>query len=221
MIEYPRIIELLGLPRTGKTTTARALSKYYTDKGVKVHLIKERASVCPVKDKLSPLFNLWTSSAYLKEYIEATEKKCSIVISDRGIIDALVWINSFNKKNVYSKEYMAVMDLLGYDLIKDNVLLALHFSADIEVVLDREYGKLAEKRNGRILNNEVLTQYAQSFSVLHSKLPVPIKDINTTTITQKETIEKVIKILESSEKQFIAMTANVMQSDIDAVVAVR
>lgn len=127
MISYPRIIELFGLPRTGKTTAAHALLKYYKDRGLKVHLNKERASVCPVEDKLSPLFNLWTAVAYLKEYIEATENGCSFVISDRGLLDALVWINSFNIDNKYKKEYTAVLDLINYDLIKENVLLSAFF----------------------------------------------------------------------------------------------
>ncbi|MCB2262800.1 MAG: hypothetical protein LGR52_07670 [Candidatus Thiosymbion ectosymbiont of Robbea hypermnestra] len=199
MIAYPKIIELFGLPRTGKTTTAHALYKYYTDKGKKTHLIKERASVCPVKDKLSPLFNLWTTSAYLKEYVEETENKCSIIISDRGIIDASIWIASFNTDGVYSKEYEAVMGLLDYDLIRQSVLLAAYFTADIEVVLDREYKGLVGMRNGRILNEETLIRYIHSYHNLYNRFPAPIEEIDTTRITQKETIDILIKRLDVIE----------------------
>jgi thymidylate kinase len=199
MINYPKIIELFGLPRTGKTTTARALCKYYSDKGIKVHLIQERASVCPVKNKLSPLFNLWTMAAYLKEYIEATENNCSLVISDRGLIDALIWINSFNESNKYQEELQLVSSLLDFELIKKNILLSVFFYADIGTVLEREYGKLAKNRVGRVINNKVLNNYLESSKLVCNKLPIPIKEIDTSQISLSETLEIMVNELQKFE----------------------
>lgn len=165
-----KIIELFGLPKTGKTTTVNALKKYLQSKGNKVEIVKERASLCPIKDKLHPSFNYWTALSFMKEYVEANENKVDILIADRGIFDAYVWINLLSKR-INDKNYLHQFEkLISQDIILKNYETTFYYKASFETILNREQSRQIHKSQGRIMNNEILNLYTLSYSEVKEKL---------------------------------------------------
>ena len=60
----PIVIEFSGSPKAGKTSCINSLEIFLKRNGFSVSIVQERASVCPVSDKQSPMFNLWTACMY-------------------------------------------------------------------------------------------------------------------------------------------------------------
>ena len=90
----PIVIEFSGSPKAGKTSCINSLELFLKRNGFSVQIIQERASVCPVSDKQSPMFNLWTACMSLAGLIGTLENKknqVDVLILDRGIFDALCW----------------------------------------------------------------------------------------------------------------------------------
>ena len=61
----PIVIEFSGSPKAGKTSCINSLELFLKRNGFSVKVVQERASVCPVSDKQSPMFNLWTACTSL------------------------------------------------------------------------------------------------------------------------------------------------------------
>ncbi len=181
-----KIIELFGLPRTGKTTTVVALKKHLKNAGFKVDIIRERASVCPLNDKLHPSFNFWTSISLIKEYIEANDKGFDFVLADRGIFDAFVWINFLSEKKLLSD----FEKLIDQNFILSNYLTTFYFTADIDVILDREFERQISRKYGKVMNPQTLNLYKNSYNDLKPELTKigNIYEIDSSKITIKETI---------------------------------
>src|SRR5712692_5275098 len=89
----PLFIEFCGTPKSGKTTCATRLTHFLSRNGFSVMTVAERAGVCPLRNKSHMTFNVWTACASLNEMLEAVERDYQIVIFDRGIFDALCWMN--------------------------------------------------------------------------------------------------------------------------------
>ena len=87
----PIVIEFSGAPKSGKTSSISSLMQFLKRNDFKVAVIQESASMCPVKDKHSPMFNLWTACDTIKSLIgvlESERTQYDVVIIDRGIFDS-------------------------------------------------------------------------------------------------------------------------------------
>ncbi len=93
----PFIIEFAGTPKSGKTTTINAINQFLKRNGVIVRTFQERASVAPLVDKGTALFNTWVTCATLNGIIEALEdEKLDVLILDRG--SSMAWFGSTGRK---------------------------------------------------------------------------------------------------------------------------
>lgn len=199
MIFKTRIIELFGLPKTGKTTTAIAVNKHLQQLGYKIDIIKERASVCPLSDKLHPGFNYWTSISLFKAYLEANDKGFDFVIADRGIFDAFVWVNYLatviNEQTV-KQEFL---HLVQQNFILSNYFMSFYFTANTDIILNREFQRQVERKYGKIMNPETLNQYKKSYQSSHNHLWewCDIKEIDSTDLTINDTIKLVSKEIQN------------------------
>jgi len=78
----PIVIEFSGSPKSGKTTIINSLELFLKRNGFRVAVVQERASVCPVADKKSPMFNIWTACTSITGMI-------SHLVVERDDIDEL------------------------------------------------------------------------------------------------------------------------------------
>ena len=183
------IIELFGLPNTGKTTIIKSIETRLRKDGFYVKRLKERASISPMKDKLHPLFNYWTLTSLLKRYLEVNDKNVDILLADRGIVDAIIWVQYLAERGGYQAFLDDFNKLSSLELLVKNFIKGYFLCADIETVLKRELEEDEDFTGGRILNyvtlKGYLDKYYQSKRSLHQKFN--ILEIDTSRIDIMET----------------------------------
>jgi hypothetical protein len=131
-----------------------------------VKVLTERASICPIKNKFDPNFNIWTGCQALSELarIMSNEiKEYDIVILDRGLFDAVCWFNwQKNRNYIDDNTFQVFRDffLASRWMSKIDIVYALKASPDTALV--REYANLLTRRYGSVMNKSVLTSYNKS-----------------------------------------------------------
>lgn len=162
----PIVIEFSGSPKAGKTSCINSLDLFLKRNGFSVKIVQERASVCPVSDKQSPMFNLWTACMTLAGLIGTLENKnneVDVLILDRGIFDALCWFEwlSNNDKMEATQRKVTEQFLLMDELVKC-IDIVFAFSVSPDVSIEREYATLLTNKLGSIMNKKVLGEYLEA-----------------------------------------------------------
>jgi len=188
-----KVVEFFGLPRTGKTTTAEALVQSLVQESRYVRVIRERASLCPVKDKMSPLFNYWTALSQLKEYIGACDQGVELLVADRGVLDSAVWLRYKNRHGKYHEIVRNFRNLFDNRFMNQNTLLAVYFTADLGLILERERHRRLKPGLGTVMNPEVLSGYSAAYRAMKDELEsmVPIFEVDTTQLDIHTTLSLV------------------------------
>ena len=166
----PIIIEFCGSPKAGKTSSITALNIFLKRNGFKTTILTERASICPISDKESPVFNVWTCSATINEINEkmdaantASESNIDIILCDRGIFDALCWFRWLKSKDKMSEEeYDVLTQFAMLNRWQKNIDLVYIFLTTPEESIRREYANLLTNKRGSIMKEDILEQYKQA-----------------------------------------------------------
>lgn len=159
----PIVIEFSGSPKAGKTSCINSLELFLKRNGFSVQIIQERASVCPVSDKQSPMFNLWTACMSLAGLIGTLENKknqVDVLILDRGIFDALCWFEWLvsNSKMEEAQRKSTEQFLLINELVAC-IDIVFAFTVEPTISIEREYATLLTDKLGTIMNIKVLGEY--------------------------------------------------------------
>lgn len=168
----PIVIEFSGSPKAGKTSCINSLELSLKRNGFSVKIVQERASVCPVSDKQSPMFNLWTACMSLAGLIGTLEDKKSnvdVLILDRGIFDALCWFEWLVSNSKMEEKQRCITEdfLLMEELIK-SIDIVFAFSVEPQISIDREYANLLTNKPGSIMNQKVLAEYLEAIENTYS-----------------------------------------------------
>src|SRR5260370_4149715 len=97
------VIEFAGTPKSGKSTSVEAIRHFFARNGFRVHVLAERAAVCPIPIKGHLFFNTWCAASMLAELLANIETDTDIIIIDRGIVDALVWLQLQRQRGELTK----------------------------------------------------------------------------------------------------------------------
>lgn len=205
----PIVIEFSGSPKSGKTSCINSLELFLKRNGFRVEIIQERASVCPVADKRSPMFNIWTACTSIAGMIGALEKKdnlCDVIILDRGVFDACCWFEWLNSKRMFENEQKSVVEqFLLMDSLVNRIDIVFAFQATAEVSIQREYANLLTDKPGSIMNKTVLEKYLLAVkntiinkqSYFHKIFSIDTTDKNQDEVG-KEVTEHTLKTLKDT-----------------------
>ena len=159
----PIVIEFSGSPKSGKTSGINSLMQFFKRNDLKVKDVRESAGVCRVKDKHSPLFNLWTACDSIKSLVGVLESERAlydVVILDRGIFDAMCWFQWLFNSGKMSGKMKQIMDqFLSMEELIAYIDIVFAYTAQPEVSIEREYASLLTDIPGSIMNREILTEY--------------------------------------------------------------
>lgn len=165
----PIIIEFSGTPKAGKTSTISAIQSFFKRCGFDVEVVVERASVCPIRDKRHFNFNVWTASTTLAQILEKTQTPArdedpQILILDRGLFDAICWLNMMESlKRVRSADKEIIERFLLIDDWKNRIGAVYFMTADPEDAMNRERGLIPlTNATGSIMNEQVLRKITSS-----------------------------------------------------------
>lgn len=168
----PIVIEFSGSPKAGKTSCINSLELFLKRNGFTVQIVQERASVCPVSDKQSPMFNLWTACMSLAGLIGTLENKknqVDVLILDRGIFDALCWFEWLVSISKMEEEQRKKTEqfLLANELVSC-IDIVFAFSVQPNISIEREYATLLTDKLGTIMNAKVLGEYLTAMEHTYS-----------------------------------------------------
>lgn len=167
--ENPIIIEFDGTPNSGKTTIAEEVFKVLNNL-FRCSYITERAINCKIDDKLSPQFNFITGTQTIIRIIEEIEYGNQIIICERGLFDAIFWMNFHYANNKISKRSNQLMTdfYLSKEFIQHQIF-SIVMQCDSNVTINRE--KIMNKyvSNKRIINKQVIDMYNSSIEECYTK----------------------------------------------------
>lgn len=159
----PLVIEFAGTPKAGKTTCVNAIAKFFRRNDIPVHVVTERASLSPISNKHHLFFNAWTGVSSLAQLLEALERKTKIIIIDRGLFDALVWVDFLQTWHAVTPEELIKLEnffLLEPWTSKIDIVVAL--STEPPVAVEREFKDQITDLPGSIMNSDNLHGYNNS-----------------------------------------------------------
>lgn len=161
----PIVIEFAGSPKAGKTSTIGQIQTFLKRCRFRVSVVVERASVCPLRDKQHPNFNVWTACTTLAQILERTQTPSRpedphIVILDRGLFDAVSWLSVMRRlERIRQVDLDVVERFLLVDEWCKRVSGVIVMTASPKDSMAREMGLLpVEGATGSIMNEPVLEQ---------------------------------------------------------------
>lgn len=223
----PVVIEFSGAPKSGKTSSINSLFQFLKRNDFKTKVITESASICPVKDKHGPMFNVWTACDAIRSLVgelESDRTQYDVIISDRGIFDAMCWFQWLFNNDKMERRMKEVMDcFLSMRELTSYIDIVFVYTARPEISIEREYASLLTDVPGSIMNEEVLEGYLQAVKdteeyVRKNKLFREMQSIDTSDKNQadigKEVTETTLrKIRELLEERigYIKMPEQIIQ----------
>lgn len=188
----PIVLEFCGSPKSGKTSSITSLNIFLKRNGFKTIVLTEKASVCPISNKHDPAFNIWTCTSTINEINEMLDRARSdedidIIISDRGIFDALCWFQWLLDNHKMKKtEYDIISKFITLHRWQKNIDLLYVFTSSPEESIRREYANLLTNKRGSIMNEEILNQYLHSVKKTMKKYQKCFRATHSIDTTKKE-----------------------------------
>jgi thymidylate kinase len=169
-VHHPCLIEFSGTPKAGKTSTARSLDLFLRRNDFRVHFIGESGSVSPLSNKKDFKFNVWTAATSLCWLLEAIDKNPEFIIMDRGVFDALAWIQWHSEAGqVTEAERKAMENFYLIPKWRTRVDIVFLMTATPDVALQRESKNLLTAKFGRIMEPTTLQSLLLSFDTAYNK----------------------------------------------------
>jgi 8-oxo-dGTP pyrophosphatase MutT (NUDIX family)/predicted ATPase len=205
----PIVIEFSGSPKSGKTSCINSLELFLKRNGFRVMIVQERASICPVSNKESPMFNIWTACMTITGMLGVLEKKdviCDVLILDRGIFDAFCWFEWLASKKMMEHSQKKIIEaFFSMDSLANPIDIVFAFTAAPIDSINREYARLLTDKPGTIMNKRALSEYLEAMRCMiesKDKHFHNIIEINTSEKGQdevgKEVTEKTLSTLKST-----------------------
>lgn len=165
------VVELAGTPKAGKSTSVNLITSFFKDCGFRVHLLKERAADCPLPMKGHFFFNTWTTCSMLSEVLATVDTDADLLILDRGLFDALMWLElQQDRRQITDQEYRVFSEFVRLERWRNLVDVTFVMAVKPEIAMKREDGTRLLRKQGSIMNpgalsdlNRVLEETAEKY----------------------------------------------------------
>ena len=158
-LDGPIMIELLGTPKSGKTTLVTSMESLFKKGNVPVDKKRETAEYNPIQDKTIEEYNIWMIMELMKNISEdVSSKDPKVIIYDRGALDRIPWIEtSVNDGSFPRSDVDIIKGLYQSEFMSKYRPLTYGFYTTPETSIMRK-GK-----PGRLVNQVTLTEYNSQF----------------------------------------------------------
>ena len=164
------VIEFAGTPKSGKSTSVEAVRHFFSRNGFRVHVLAERAAVCPIRMKGHLFFNTWCACSMLAELLANVEAEADIIIVDRGIFDSLVWLTlQLQRGEITSDEAGTIDSFLLLERWRTLIDLVVVMNVPAKEALDRENNQRITTKTGSIMNERALEVLSSSVRSAYEK----------------------------------------------------
>ena len=170
-----KLIEFVGMPRSGKTTQAELLKKALETRGRSVRLLtdRERMAGLAVPPQESLAFALAFYGQLLDAYYRSRDQ-AEILIVDRGWSDAPVWADVYKEMKAVSGEEAAA--LAGcFSRFARLATAVIRMTVTTEVALARHGGTLHEDVDDVAMNPEWLAALSAAYEKRKADFTNPLE----------------------------------------------
>ena len=159
-LDGPIMIELLGTPKSGKTTLVTHLQDIFSRCGIPVDKKRETAEYNPIEDKTIEEYNLWMIMELMKNTSEdLASKEPKIIIYDRGVLDRIPWIRTSVEDGSFPKEDVkAIEGLYATKFMQKYKPLTYGFHTSPAISI------LRKGKPGRLVNETTLGMFNKNFT---------------------------------------------------------
>lgn len=181
------IIELSGLPHSGKSSIAKVLRSCLSRAGYSVRVVAENTHVCPFSTKNRVEFAYWAAHYSVNVLLENRLVPTSeITILDRGFFDALMFIYLLQLENYISNQQaVASINYFCSQSWSKYIDLVLFLSIPVKLSLERDLATSLCACSGHVLNQETLTKMQDAYRFIMEnfgcKFNVKIIDVKEIT----------------------------------------
>ncbi|MCH5147408.1 MAG: hypothetical protein J1F61_05350 [Clostridiales bacterium] len=206
--EAPVIIEILGTPNSGKTTSLNKFEVILRRFNINNYkILYEAGNGCPIKDKFSPRYNFWTACETIKNVLESIDSGIEVIVCERGIYDAICWaLIYFEEKMIDLNQFKALLNFYSLDIWQNLFKYLLIVKCEVNEAIEREKSNGLIEKEGKIVNNIVLSKYNKALKCLIKKYLKGDENysiIDTTAQQYNDTIKTIVSnifsFLESSK----------------------
>jgi predicted NUDIX family phosphoesterase len=213
----PFVLEFAGSPKAGKSTSVDAIAHLFRRHKFHTHVLRERASFCPIPMKGHLFFNMWCACTMLAEVLENMDTDCDIILKDRGIFDTLIWLErQIRHGEVTDEEARRLRQFLLMDRWTRMVDLVLVVTVSPSVAIERELKPRLSQIPGSIMNeraltsiNEALVHAVKEYQPCFSE----IKVYDTTDSTPRDTNIKIGNYILDRIERFLHPDILVLNED--------
>lgn len=162
----PFIVEFLGTPEAGKTTSVKMLRRSLEGKGYKVGLVRESAEIVPDMFKTgSSKGNIWMTLKTAQKLYEEINNDRDIVLVDRGIVDSLAWNYLYAQRGEFSIEKSkCVKNFFEAIGVKTDFIVALTIPTE-ECIRRGGEGHVVNRKFIEEFNREIIGNFLKSVEI--------------------------------------------------------
>jgi len=153
-----RVIEFLGMPRSGKTTAIEVAEGYLKREGVKVRVIYEGARVSPLDKSDRYNYHSWSFHNTVNRILEARLDNYDFILVDRGVLDHAAFLKAIKPLCAGKDLQPALEYYLGFLNLQDRELF---FDVSPEESIRREQKN--KPFVGRVFNLPFLQGLSESY----------------------------------------------------------
>ncbi|TMC06502.1 MAG: hypothetical protein E6J41_18390 [Chloroflexi bacterium] len=165
--------------------------------GRRVQLVRERAGSWPFSARRHPHFNLWTATATSALMIEAMHADVDLVLVDRGLFDALCWMEWYRRLgHLTPHEHRAIGGFLRVGPLRKMIHLVLVMTVEPEVAIQRELATRPPAMGytpGTVVNTETLALLNDTIAAVANRHrnEFNLHELDTTAMSPEETLQRV------------------------------
>jgi len=196
-ITNPIFVELAGLPASGKTTTASLLNERLSAWNLCCTVVPEAATKSPLSHlKRNWQFNAWTLCQTVGSVLECSStQEHDVMVLDRGLVDALCWIEWFRSKNE--------IDAATANALESFAQVSTWFQQLKVIVVLRVKFETALRRRGvagRIVNPQTFEELRRAYEstvggLERSNQATDIRVLDTDDLSPVQVLEEVTTLL--------------------------
>ena len=177
----PFIVEFLGTPEAGKTTSVKMLRRSLEEKGYKVGLVRESAEIVPDMFKTgSSKGNIWMTLKTAQKLYEEINNVRDIVLVDRGIVDSLSWNYLYAKRGEFSEEKSKCVENFFEAIgVKTDFIVALTIPTEESIRRRGGEGHVVNRKFIDEFNREIIGNFLKSVEIdkvlLNTEIKTPVE----------------------------------------------
>ncbi|MBP3596835.1 MAG: hypothetical protein J6J60_05515 [Clostridia bacterium] len=218
-IKQPIFIELVGTPKSGKTTLVKHLESLFNKNDISIAKRRETAEYNPIDNKELEEYNIWMIMELMKNISEdLSNNEPRIVLYDRGILDRAPWLDlsvesgTFPQKDATLVKYLYKSDFLQkYNPITYGFLTSPELSVKRKGKPGRSVNikSIGEFNKHFELNQQFFKDMSSTYNLIETdkyqdRLNQFIADtVENITLDVKSLIEEKIKKQEYEEREVI------------------